>query len=224
LRAGESLDAGMNRFDRPRQGLAIAIAFLAGLVDALGFMSGDRYFVSFMSGNTTRFAVDLAMEPRRAGMPALLIVGFVLGVAGGAVLAALARAWRKPVILATVAALLLVAGALDAGGRVGPALGAMVLAMGAVNNTFQRDGEAAVGLTYMTGALVRLGLGIAALLLGQRRSGWAAYLLLWCGLFGGAVSGALLFVRVAGNALWLAATIAAILALAAWTLARSEAR
>jgi uncharacterized membrane protein YoaK (UPF0700 family) len=32
----------MDRFDRPRQALAIAIAALAGFVDALGFLSADR--------------------------------------------------------------------------------------------------------------------------------------------------------------------------------------
>jgi hypothetical protein len=46
----------------------------------------------------------------------------------------------------------------------------MVLAMGAVNNAFQRGGEIAVGLTYMTGAPVRLGQGIGAALMGERRT------------------------------------------------------
>lgn len=34
--------------------LAVAAAALAGYVDAVGFLSADRYFVLFMSGNTTR--------------------------------------------------------------------------------------------------------------------------------------------------------------------------
>lgn len=206
----------MDRFDRPRQGLAIAIAVLAGFVDALGFVSADRYFVSFMSGNTTRLAVDIATTPQRALTPALLIAGFVVGVAGGKVVAARAGRWRKPVLLSLVAVLLALAAVLTSGGG---ALGAMVLAMGAVNNAFQREGEAAVGLTYMTGALVRLGQAVGAALIGERQPGWRPYMLLWCGLLGGAVSGALLYARLGEAALWLAALLAAVLAMWAWGLA-----
>lgn len=211
----------MNRFDRPRQTLAIAIAVLAGFVDALGFLSADRYFVSFMSGNTTRLAVDLVMQPERALTPALLIGGFVIGVAGGSLLAARAGDWRKPALLALVAVLLALAGALRAAEADRMALGAMVLAMGAINNSFRRDGQA-VGLTYMTGALVRLGQGLAAVLTGEGRGDWAAYALLWCGLLGGAGGGALLFVRAGEGALWLSAVLAAALAVAAWRIAARD--
>lgn len=214
----------MDRFDRPRQALAIAVAFLAGFVDALGFLSGDRYFVSFMSGNTTRLAVDLATEPPRAWMPLLLIAGFVTGVAGGKIAAVHAGRWRKPVLLALVALLLAGGAALHRAGATGASLGAMVLAMGAVNNSFQRNGAAAVGLTYMTGALVRLGQGIGGALAGERQNGWGAYLLLWCGLFGGAVVGALLLTRMGEAALWLSALLAAVLAMTAWRIASDEPR
>ena len=207
----------MNRFDRPRQALAIAIAFLAGGVDALGFLAGDRYFVSFMSGNTTRLAVDVASEPRRALLPGLLILGFIIGVAIGKVVSVWAGPRRKAVLLALVA-LLLAVGAASSGAI---ALAAMVLAMGAVNNAFQRDGTTAVGLTYMTGALVRLGQAIGDRLTGSRPSGWSSYLLLWCGLFGGAVSGALLFLALGAGTLWLAAAFAAGLAIPAWRIARA---
>lgn len=208
----------MERFDRPRQALAIAIAFLAGFVDALGFVSADRYFVSFMSGNTTRLAVDLATEPWRALTPALLIIGFVVGVAGGKVTVTKAGRLRKPVLMTVVALLLALAALLHDAGAPRAALGAMVLAMGAVNNAFQRDGEAAVGLTYMTGALVRLGQGIGAALSGERQIGVSAYLLLWCGLFAGAVVGALSFVSQGGVALWLASLLAAALGCCAWRI------
>lgn len=213
----------MNRFDRPRQALAICLSALAGYVDAIGFLSADRYFVSFMSGNTTRLAVELMTTPAQALIPALLLAGFTLGVAIGGVIAALAGASRKPAVLALVTLLLLVAASSHATDRHAVATAAMVLAMGAVNNTFQRNGEIAVGLTYMTGALVRLGQGLAALALGQKRSGWLAHLLLWGGLFAGAVAGAFAFTRIGGVALWLATAIAAGLALFALYLTRREA-
>lgn len=213
----------MNRFDRPRQSLAIAIAFLAGFVDALGFMSGDRYFVSFMSGNTTRLAVDLATAPRTALVPALLILGFIAGVAGGAALVARAGPWRKPVLMAAVAALLAAGGAFHMAERTDAALGALVLAMGAVNNMFQRDGEAAVGLTYMTGALVKLGQAIGGALSGRRHTGWGAYLLLWGGLFAGGTAGALLFAHFSEGVFWLAVLLAAALTAWAWRVAAGDA-
>ncbi len=195
----------MNRFDRPRQALAIGLAALAGYVDAFGFLSADGYFVSFMSGNTTRLGVNLSRDPALAVIPALLILGFVLGVMLGALVSAKAGARRKPVTLAIVAALLTTSSAARLAGSNEVMLGAMVLAMGALNNTFQRDGEVAVGLTYMTGALVRLGQGLAAALLGQTGKGWGAYLLLWSGLAAGAVGGAWAHGHYAAAAPWIAA-------------------
>jgi uncharacterized membrane protein YoaK (UPF0700 family) len=203
----------MQQLDRSRRRLAIAAAALAGFVDATGFLAADRYFVSFMSGNTTRLGVDLIAAPQRAWIPALLIAGFVLGVIGGALLATRADERRKPVVLSVVAALLLVA-ALAQGARMpGAMLGLLVVAMGVLNNTFQRDGEVAIGLTYMTGALVRMGQGIAARLSGVGGEGWANWGLLWLGLASGAFAGAFAWLNWPAGALWLAAGWAGSLAL-----------
>ena len=208
----------MNRFDRPRQALAIGLAALAGFVDAVGFLSADGYFVSFMSGNTTRLAVNLARDPMLATVPALLILGFVCGVTGGAVIAARAGTKRKSAVLFAVAALLALAAVSRMAGMGAPMLAMLVIAMGALNNTFQRDGEVAVGLTYMTGSLVRLGQGLASALLGEKRSGWGGYLLLWTGLALGAVAGAMGFGLMPVVMPWLAAGWALAMALAALRL------
>jgi len=214
----------MNDLDRPRQALALGLAGLAGYVDALGFLSGSGYFVSFMSGNTTRLGIDLSGAGSSALFPALLLGGFVMGVTGGALIAGAAGRWRKPVLVAAVALLLLAAAGLHDAGHERLALGPMVLAMGALNMTFQRDGGAAIGLTYMTGALVRLGQAIAGALTGNRRSGWLGHTLLWAALAGGAVTGASASLRLGSGAFWLASGIGASLALAAWRIARREAR
>lgn len=204
----------MQQYDRPRRLLAIAAAALAGWVDAAGFLAADRYFVSFMSGNTTRLGVDLVEAPARALVPLALIGGFLAGVIGGAVLAAWAGARRKPAVLA-LAALARMAQL--------PAvmMALLVLAMGALNNTFQRDGEVSVGLTYMTGALVRMGQGLAARILGRGGEGWSGWGLLWLGLAGGAVLGAWGWLHWQGAVLWAAAAWAAALCLTALKLDQS---
>ncbi len=208
----------MNAIDRTRRRLAIAAAALAGYVDAVGFLSADRYFVSFMSGNTTRLGVDLIAAPRSAAIPALLVAGFVLGVFGGAVLAAKAGAQRKFAVLVLVAGLL---GGAALSPRIELTLALLVLAMGALNNTFQRDGEVSVGLTYMTGALVRFGQGLAAKAMGAGNNGWEGWLMLWLGLALGAIAGAYAMIHWPGLALWLAALWALALALFARRLAVS---
>ena len=202
----------------------MGLAALAGYVDALGFLSANGYFVSFMSGNTTRLGIDLAGAGSSAALPALLIAGFVTGVTGGALIAGAAGRWRKPVLVGAVALLLLGAAGLHDGGHQRLALAPMVLAMGALNMTFQREGAAAIGLTYMTGALVRLGQAIAGALTGNRHSGWLAHTLLWAALAGGAVAGAAASQRLGSGAFWSAAVLALLLALAAWRVTRRENR
>lgn len=211
----------MNWIDRSRRRLAIAAAALAGFVDAAGFLSAQGYFVSFMSGNTTRLGVDLVMRPVMAIIPAMLIAGFVLGVIGGALVAAWAGEKRKVAVLTLVTALLTGAALsrqLDAGAAM---LAFLVLAMGALNNTFQRDGEVSVGLTYMTGALVRFAQGLAARIAGTGGEGWANWLLLWLGLALGAVAGAYSVLAWPTAALWLVSGWSLVLVLAAWLLGKT---
>ncbi len=212
----------MNSIDRSRRRLAIAAAALAGFVDAAGFLSAQGYFVSFMSGNTTRLGVDLALRPMMAIIPAMLIVGFVLGVFVGALLAARAGAQRKVAVLALVTILLVAAAISHLVGAGLAMLGFLVLAMGVLNNTFQRDGEVSVGLTYMTGALVRFAQGLAARITGTGGEGWANWLLLWLGLALGAVTGAYTLLTWPAVALWLASAWAMGLVAAAWQLRKTS--
>jgi len=213
--------AAMNAIDHSRRRLAVAAAALAGYVDAAGFLSADRYFVSFMSGNTTRLGVDLVTTPGRAAIPALLISGFLLGVFGGAVLAVKAGVRRKAAVLVLVAMLLSAAATFSHLGFVVPMLSLLVLAMGALNNTFQRDGEVSVGLTYMTGALVRFAQGLAARAMGTGGAGWEGWLALWFGLALGAVLGAMIWLQFQYLALWIAAIWAGLCALYARHLVNS---
>ncbi len=205
----------MIRYDRSRRRFAIALSGLAGFVDAVGFLSAGGYFVSFMSGNTTRLGVALGIDPAQALLPALLIVGFLAGVTLGAILALRAGWLRKPAVLALVTTLLVTGAMARAMGEERGMILALVLAMGAINNTFQRGGEVTVGLTYMTGALVRLGQGFALWLAGRSEPGWAAWGALWAGLLCGAILGAFLQHRLPDGCLWIAAAWAAMMSMIA---------
>ncbi|MDB5591561.1 MAG: hypothetical protein JWR86_2086 [Enterovirga sp.] len=190
---------------------------LAGYVDAVGFIELGGLFVSFMSGNSTRLATGIVDGSGAALTAATLVLLFVLGVVAGTLLGRTVPRWRRPAILILVAALLAGAAALDRHGLFAAAIAAAVLAMGAENTVFERDGEVQVGLTYMTGTLVKLGQRIAATLLGGERWGWMPYLLLWLGLVVGAVLGAAVHPWLGLGSLWIAAAAALVLAIpAAW--------
>ncbi len=75
----------------------------------------------------------------------------------------------------------------------------------------QRLREVAIGLTYMTGALVKLGQGLAQRLTGRPSLGWSSNARLWCGLLAGAVTGAFLDSRLPFASLWIAAAWAGVM-------------
>lgn len=192
--------------------LAAALSALAGYVDAIGFMTLGGFFVSFMSGNLTRLGVGLATDHwSQAGLAAGLIGLFVTGVILGATVARRVGEERRSVVLAVEAMLLLIAAALCTAGHSGPGMVAVVMAMGVENAVFQRQGDVWVGLTYMTGTLVRMGQRIATALHGGPRWEWVPFLLLWLGLAVGGALGALVFLSLGQLALWPAFAVVVLL-------------
>ncbi|TAD79843.1 MAG: DUF1275 domain-containing protein [Sphingomonadales bacterium] len=206
----------MHRYDPARQRLALGLAGLAGLVDATGFVVAGGYFTSFMSGNTTRMGVELVERPALALAPLGLIGCFLAGVIAGAMVGRRMRGRHKPVLLGLVAALLGAGTGLLATGFPVPFLGASAMAMGLANNIFARDGEVTVGVTYMTGALVRFGQGVAARMVGEPLPSTRGYGILWSALALGAATGGALCLAAP---LW-AASLAALAALALLAFAR----
>jgi uncharacterized membrane protein YoaK (UPF0700 family) len=212
---------GMLRHRKRDIAIAVGASALAGYVDAIGFLSLGGFFVSFMSGNSTRLAVGLAGLPPEALVAARLIACFVLGVVMGTLLGAAAARMRRPAVLGLVAVLL--AGAALLGGvDLHLAMMFVAAAMGAENTTFERDGEVSIGLTYMTGTLVKLGQRLAGVLMGGPRIAWLPYLLLWTGLVAGAVVGASVWPLLGLASLWAGAAGALALAGIAWLIVRSE--
>lgn len=208
--------ARMHRTESPLIAVAVCLAALAGFVDALAFTSLGGFFASFMSGNTTRLGVGLGAGHGGDALTAgALVMSFIGGVIVSSVLVRAAGERHKAAVMAVVTALLTLAAIV---GTVTPGplvLVLLAMAMGTENGVFNRDGEVTIGLTYMTGSLVKIGQKLAGALMGDReRWSWVPYLALWLGFLAGAVSGAASQLRWGWNALWLAALIAAVLTIA----------
>lgn len=202
--------------------LAAGTSSMAGYVDAVGFLKLGGLFVSFMSGNSTRLAVGLVVDPAVAQRALALLAAFVGGVIAGTLVAAVAGTWRKPAILLVVAALI---GLAAYGGPPisdGWATPLMAAAMGCVNTTFQRAGEVSIGVTYMTGTLVKFGQRVADAVMGGPRWGWVPYLALWLGLVAGAAAGSFAYLAAGMASLWGAVGMALVLAVCAALLGPTE--
>ena len=201
----------MIRYGRDARLLAATLAALAGYVDAIGFLGSGGFFVSFMSGNSTRLGIGLAHDLTLAAGVFGLIAAFVTGVVVSALVKRAVTAERREAAVLATTATGLTAAALVAMVSPPPAFALTAFAMGAINLLFEQDGDVRVGLTYMTGTLVRVGHRIADALSGGPHWNWLPHLILWLALLGGGVAGTVAFRVLGMTALWPAAT-------AAWSL------
>jgi uncharacterized membrane protein YoaK (UPF0700 family) len=150
--------------------LACTLSALAGYVDAIGFLHLGGMFVSFMSGNSTRLGVSLAQGNWSNAAEAIGVIAlFVTGAAAGSLIVFNRSFHGQGWVLLVEASLLAAAALSHALGAPRLAIAAMVLAMGLENAVFQAKGGAGLGLTYVTGALVKVGQLAAAALTGGRR-------------------------------------------------------
>ena len=185
---------------------------LAGYVDGIGYLQLGGLFVSFMSGNSTRIGVAIAGGHWETAADALgLIALFVVGAAAGSLIVLGHGAYRQPFVLLAEALLLAAAGLAYASSQPSLAVAAIVLAMGLENAVFQIHGGAGLGLTYVTGALVKVGQLLAKALTGGARWAWTPNLMLWAALVAGSVLGALAYAWINLAAIWFAAAAALIL-------------
>ena len=200
----------------------LVLTALAGYVDALGFIRLGGLYTSFMSGNTTQFAVALGHDtPLVAILPALLILSFLLGgLCGGGLSALTPQRWGTPVLLAFET--VIVTGAFLAA-VVDPAPGhaslLLALAMGAQNAVLAHVQGFRAGTTFVTGALFSVGQKLASALAGRGpRFGWVGDGLVWLALLVGSLTGTVAYGRLALYALAIPAGIAGCLALVATVL------
>ena len=154
-RSGLFDSRAMTRLDRNARLMAVGFAAMAGMVDAIGFLASGGFFLSFMSGNSTRLSVGLAAGAPYIGMVALLLLSFVAGVTGGSVIGrngTLSDKRRQSLILGILSVLLFIAPLIAGQNMLLAALCLAAFCMGAENTLFERDGSVSFGLTYMTGA------------------------------------------------------------------------
>lgn len=197
---------------RRKVALACALSALAGYLDGIGYLHLGGLFVSFMSGNSTRLGVDIAQANWFVAAQTVgVIVTFVIGAAGGSLIA-LGRGGRRQTWLLLTESLLLIGAALAyTFGWPVLAVGAIVFAMGLENAVFEVRGNPALGLTYVTGALVKVGQLLGAALTGGARWDWLPNLMLWAALVSGSTLGALAYLHLSLSAVWFAAAAAVML-------------
>ena len=170
----------------------IILAALAGWIDAVSFVRWNGLYVSFMSGNTTSFAVSVATHDWAEAMRrASILLAFVFGVAGGVLLGLAAQKRRAQFVPIGEGVLLIFAAVLT---RLSlPALVPLLLAiaMGMQNEALRRTGRYSIALTYVTGTIVRFGRGLASASCGT--GSWNSilpYLGVWLAFLAGALAGA----------------------------------
>ncbi|GAB09582.1 hypothetical protein GOARA_043_00570 [Gordonia araii NBRC 100433] len=210
---------------RPREWLlAGVLSSTAGYLDAVGFLNLGGYFVSFMSGNTTRMSAEATNADLVGAGKALGLIGlFFVGSFFGAVVSRY-RDGRVSVLAATS---VLVAAAVAASYLSWfpvPSILIVVVAMGTMNATFLRDGEVAVGLTYMTGAVVKAGQRLADAVFGGPRWMWLRPLVLWASLALGALLGGWAYSAMGLAALWPVLILLVGTTVATWSVRRADAK
>lgn len=173
-----------------RKATALLLLAIAGFVDAVGLAETGRYFVSYMSGNTTQIGLLLAYHDMAAALlPLGLVALFVGGAAIGTMIVEKAGRRSPGVLLLVVGGLL--AGAYLGLGSTRPMIGITLLpiAMGLANIVTLKAGGPQPGTTYATGALVKLGVALGRLGNGGGQIALfnlASWLALLCGsVFGG---------------------------------------
>ncbi|MEO7001603.1 MAG: YoaK family protein [Ktedonobacterales bacterium] len=152
--------------------LGVVVAWVAGFVDAVGFLTLYGLFTANMSGNSVRLGLAVGVPNWATALFRFTpILGFVIGVAlGSAVLEVAARRHMRPqvAVILGLESLLLAAYAVcrsiwPPGTLWRPADGAfylfaalLTLAMGLQNTTLRRVGNRIIHTTFVTGMLTEV--------------------------------------------------------------------
>lgn len=198
---------------RREWGLASGLSVLAGYVYATGFLKLSANFASFMGRNSGRLAFGTANSAILALILLGLIVTFTVGVVIGSLAGHLARAYRRPAVLALVSALLAAASWLGSVEVTWGSIIALLLSMGVVHAVFEKDERVNNGQDHVEGPQLKPGWLIGISLFGRDWMFWAPKLLLWLCFAVGVVSSVFLYPLLDLGGLWIASVGAVLLAL-----------
>jgi uncharacterized membrane protein YoaK (UPF0700 family) len=194
---------------------AMALACIAGCVNAVGFLSAQHQALSHLSGTISNLGIEVA----RADWPlaahaALVVVFFFLGcvLSGMIIRQSTLRAGRRYGVAMCCESLLLFATAylLRHNSPAGAPLAAM--ACGLQNAMATSYSGAVVRTTHMTGIVTDLGIAVGLLARGERLD-WRRlrlYLVLLAGFAGGSVLGGLGYLRLGSDTLLYPGAIAGV--------------
>lgn len=166
---------------------------LAGFVDAVGYAATGHLYLSFMSGNSTQFGMALVRGDAHAiGWAGAVIATFVLGAFLGSLGVAVEAMVRLPIVLAGELLCFVGAWMLLGPWSAEAALLFAPLAMGMQNAIRTSIAGAAIGRSFVTGALFGVGNALARACLGRARlaeaaaetASWLAFIVgVTCGAF-----------------------------------------
>lgn len=188
---------------------ATLMTSIAGYVDAVGYAQADRLYLSFMSGNSTRFGSAVAQGDTSLLMLAgLVVASFVIGAAIGTLIMELGLRRRMVWVLGAEMALFAVALALELTGAGRLPLFLIAATMGMQNTAHQVVNGADIGKSFVTGTLFSFGQSLVRVLMGRANAReCAGYGLSWVAFILGVALGA-----VAVGAFGLAGALGAVLA------------
>lgn len=197
-------------YNKKKLSLALFLSGLSGFIDILGLTSAGGMFLSFMSGNTTRMALNLAHGSFRQALPYILIIlSFVLGAFIGDLIKSFWRKQKIVLVLLVEAGLIFTSFAmlsLDLSDEFSYI--PLTIAMG-VQNTIKMeiDGKI-IGRTFYSGLLHSFGVSLSQVL--QKKKNWKSAgvdLAAWFVALSGALSAAFLQISLSVTVLLLSVGI-----------------
>jgi uncharacterized membrane protein YoaK (UPF0700 family) len=187
--------------DEIEEWLVIALAMIAGFLDAYGMIRYSTY-LSFMSGNTTQAGYEIGEGKFGPALYSvvLAVLFFVCGSFVGALLErSSVRRIRRLVFGVIATSLALIIGFERIGFSSNWVSIAMIsLAMGAMNTALSGGGDKSESLTFVTGTLSRIGMQLALAVrrapLSDSRGPWDSHarrafqlMAIWLGFLSGAL-------------------------------------
>lgn len=217
-RRPSSLDIA--RAERALVQLAVALAALAGLINAVGFLAFGQIFLASPEANTTVLGANLPGGAGIAQFAAGMVVSFVGGVALTTVIAHRSGQYRRTVaLLCTVMALVAAYLTFWSHLAIIPAV-LVAMAMGGAHCIFERDAPHFQEAMSPSAQVVRFGEALAGGRPGVNHRQLGLHASFWLAFLVGGLAGAGAWMMFDSSAFALAAAVAGLLTMRTWLIER----